>query len=213
MDIGIIGAGMVGGALSKAFSDAGHNVVIAAKNPASESLKNVIAKCGPSVHAGAAQDAADFGDVIVLASPWPATKEILERLSRLQGKIILDATNPILPDFSGLDRSVSSGGEAVAEWAGGAKVVKALNHIASDMMAHPKLEHGKAILFVAGDDSAAKEIVCQLLDGLGFEAEDCGALSMSVHTESLAWLYINRAMIQGKGRDFAFTVTPSASSA
>ncbi len=210
MNIGIIGAGMVGSALANALAKADHQIMVSAKDPAGANLQAILSDSGPNVRAGDNQAAVDFGDMVVLATPWPSTQEILQGVLGLNGKILLDATNPILADFSGLDRSIRSGGEAVAEWAPGAKVVKTLNHISSDMMARPQLSHGKPIMFVAGDNPDAKETVSSILEQLGFDPEDCGALSMSAHLESLAWLYINRAMIQGKGRNFAFTVSAAA---
>ncbi|NNE42404.1 MAG: NAD(P)-binding domain-containing protein [Marinicaulis sp.] len=206
MQIGIIGAGMVGGALANALTKVGHQITISAREPAGNNLQSILRKAGPNIQAGDNQSVADFGEIVILASPWPSTKEILKGLSGLKNKIIIDLTNPILADFSGLDKTIRSGGEAVAEWASDAIVVKTLNHISSNMMDHPSLEHGKPIIFVAGDDNAAKSIVVTLLEELEFEAEDCGALSMSTHLESLAWLYINRAMVQNKGRHFAFTI-------
>ena len=206
MKIGIIGAGMVGGALTKAFARRGHEVLVASSDPTSEKMMALIAGAGENAKAGDAQDAVDHGEVVFLATPWPATKKIVKDLKRLDGKILIDATNPIKEDFSGLEDDEKSGGERVAKWAKGAHVVKAMNQIGFELMDAPALASGSPVMFVAGEDAAAKKTVCSLIDALGFHAEDCGGIAMARHLESLAWLWINRAMIQRKSRRFAFVI-------
>ena len=211
MKIGILGAGLVGQAVAVALSELGHEIRISASNPESRGLASIKEKLGDEVVLPGNQAVADFAELLFLATPWLGTRDILGEIEGLKGKIVLDATNPIRADFSGLDESVRSGGETVAKWADGAIVVKTLNHIAAEMMHNPQLESGQPIMFVAGDDEPAKLIVMDLLTEMGFAAEDAGALEMSRHMESFAWLYINRAVLQGKGRDFAFTISKATS--
>jgi len=205
--IGIIGAGMVGGAMAKALARRGYPVVVASTDPKSEKMQRLVAAAGPNASAGTAAEAASGGEIIVLATPWTATEDILRGLDGLGGKIILDATNPIAADFSGLERGFdTSGGETVAAAAPGARVVKAMNQIGFELMDGPTTPAGRPLMFIAGDDDDAKTRVAALVEDLGFEADDCGPLKMARYLEPLAWLWINRAMIQGKGRHFALVM-------
>jgi len=78
---------------------------------------------------------------------WPATKEVVQGLGDLTGKILIDATNPVLPDVSGLALgTTTSAGEQVAGWARGAKVLKAFNTVGANIMANPAIRPGKTRL-------------------------------------------------------------------
>lgn len=211
MKIGIIGAGMVGGALTKAFAKRGHTVVVSSSDPASDKMKALIGEAGSHACAGSNVETAKHSDVLILATPWGATKSIVQSMGDLSGKIVIDATNPIKADFSGLEFfENSSGGEQVQAWAKGAHVVKTLNQIGFSLMDAPRVAAGEAIMFIAGDDEDAKATVATLVESLGFKAEDCGGLAMSRSLEPLAWLWINRAMMQQKGPTFAFVLSDAS---
>ncbi|MBI1364435.1 MAG: hypothetical protein GC153_00570 [Alphaproteobacteria bacterium] len=211
MKIGVIGSGHVGGTLGKAWAHRGYDVYFAARDPRSERMRRLTRECGPNAEAGSLAGAAAFGDVILLATPWAATKQAIAAAGDLSGKIVIDATNPLKPDLSGLDAfGYASGGEAVADWAKGARVVKTMNQIGAALMDAPIAELGKPVMFVAGDDELAKEDACLLVKSLGFAAEDCGPLSMAACLEHLAFLWINRAVKQKKGATFAFVISPAS---
>ncbi len=123
----------------------------------------------------------------------------------LKGKIIIDASNPLLPDLTGLDcGTTTSGGEQVAAWAHDAKVVKALNSVGYNIMAQPAFGSDRPALFYCGDDQDAKLIVKSLVEELGFEALDAGPLSGARLLEPFALLWISLAYPQGYGREIAF---------
>jgi 8-hydroxy-5-deazaflavin:NADPH oxidoreductase len=205
MKIGIIGSGNVGGALGSRWAKVGHEVIFGTRDPHGTDMQQLSAKASGKTRAATLADAAHEGDVLLLATPWPATQQVVAGLGDLNGKILIDATNPLLPDLSGLTLGTStSGGEQVAGWARGAKVVKAFNTVGANIMENPSFEGHRPVMFYCGDDAQAKQIVKKLIDELVFEAIDAGPLRQARLLEPFALLWISMAYAQGMGRDFAF---------
>ncbi len=205
MKIGIIGSGNVGGALGARWAKGGHQVVFGSRDPGASDMRQLLARSGANARAATLPEAARAGDVLLLATPWPATREILEGLGNLAGKILIDATNPLLPDLSGVAvGATTSGAEQVAGWAGGAKVVKAFNTVGSNIMENAAFGADQPVLFYCGDDSQAKTSVKQLAGELGFDPVDAGPLTQARLLEPFALLWITLALKQGLGRDIAF---------
>jgi hypothetical protein len=98
----------------------------------------------------------------------------------------------------------TSAAEQVASWAKGARVVKCFNTTGAENMANPRFGADRAVMFLAGDDEAAKKSVVKLGEDLGFEMVDAGALSIARLLEPVAMLWIRLAFRRGLGRDFAF---------
>lgn len=207
MKIGIIGSGNVGGVLGTRWAQAGHSVIFSSRNPSSDEIKKLLAEAGPHASAALIQDAVAASDILLLATPWPATRSVIESAGPFEGKIVIDATNPLLPDLSGLEvGTTGSGGELVAGWASGAKIVKAFNSVGNSIMADPVLSGQSAVLFYCGDDEAAKKTVRPLIADLGFDAQDAGPLTQARLLEPLAHLWISLAFTRGFGREFAFRI-------
>jgi len=205
MKIGIIGSGNVGGALGGRWAKLGHEVVFGTRNPHGSDVQQLAAKASSKTSVAALADAAREGDVLLLSTPWPATQQIIAGLGNLNGKILIDATNPLLPDLSGLTHgTTTSGGEQVASWARGARVVKAFNTVGANIMANSTFDGHKPVLFYCGDDAEAKQVVKKLIDELIFEAVDAGPLTQARLLEPFALLWISMALVHGLGRDFAF---------
>jgi predicted dinucleotide-binding enzyme len=203
MNIGIIGSGNVGGTLGTRWAQAGHQVTFASRKPESKEMQELLANAGPNARAGTISDAAQ-ADCLLLATPWPNTEEALRSAGDLSGKILIDATNPLL-NLDALDLgTTTSGGEKVAQWAGGARVVKAFNTVGNNIMANPTFDGRRPVLFYCGDDKAAKQTVGPLIAELGFDAVDAGPLSMARTLEPFALLWISLALKEGLGREFAF---------
>jgi len=204
MRIGIIGHGHVGGALGKGWAKAGHEVVIGARDPASPKVAELLAGIGDSARAGTVTEAADAGEVVVLATPWSATEGIVKTLGDLGGKPLFDVANPVLPNLSGLTHGLdTSAAEMIAGWAEGAKVVKVFNTTGANNMENPSYPDGAATMFYCGDDAGAKQIAHQLAADLGFDPVDAGPLRQARLLEPLALLWITLAYQQGMGRDIA----------
>jgi predicted dinucleotide-binding enzyme len=204
MNIGIIGAGRVGAALGTRWAVAGHAVMYGVRKPDDPKMVPLL-EGTPNGRAGSIAQAAAFGDVVVLATPWSATESAVRAAGILAGKIVVDVTNPLNEAFSGLTVGhTSSGGEMVAGWAKGAKVVKTLNSTGSNNMLDPKYGHDAVSMFVCGDDAAAKATVSELVKALGFDVVDAGPLASARLLEPLAMLWISLAYAWAQGTDIAF---------
>ena len=204
MNIAIIGAGRVGAALGTRWAVAGHQVMYGVRRPDDDKMVPLL-EGTPNGRAGSVAQAAAFGDVVVLATPWSATESAVRAAGRLAGKIVVDVTNPLNETFSGLTVGhTSSGAEMVAGWAKGAKVVKTLNSTGSNNMLDPRYGKDIVSMFVCGDDAGAKATVSELVKALGFDVVDAGPLASARLLEPLAMLWISLAYAWGQGTDIAF---------
>ena len=207
MNIGILGAGNVGGALGSAWARKGHAVFFGVPRPQDPKIRELLKTLGAKGRAGSVAEAAAAGEVIVLATPWPATRDAIGAAGNLDGKVVVDCTNPLKADFTGLSLGyTTSGAEQVAQWAQGAKVFKAFNQTGFNIMASPDFGGQRAVMFVCGDDDAHKPTVLKLVSDVGFEAIDAGGLVHARLLEPYAMLWIHLANARGLGRDFAFAV-------
>jgi hypothetical protein len=205
MKIGIIGSGNVGGTLGLRWARNGHAVVFGSRRPASDEMKELVGRAGATARAATPAEAVQASDVLLLATPWEATRGIVEGLGDLRGKVLIDAVNPLLPNLAGLEAgTTTSAGEQVAQWARGARVVKAFNTVGANIMANPDFAGERPALFFCGDDADAKGIVKQLAEELGFGALDAGPLNRARLLEPFAMLWITLAYPQGFGREIAF---------
>ncbi len=208
MKIAILGAGNVGSALARGWRRSGHDIRFGVRDLQKREL---VALCE---HIGATADvpasAADWADVVVLAVPWEATAAVAADIAAVVAdKPVLDCTNPIGIDEGRLfltEGHSTSGGEQVAGWLPNARTVKTLNQIGAELMAENEHLEARPLMFVAGDDAPAKEIATQLVRELGFEPHDAGALEASRLLEPLGMLWINQAVYQNLGRNWAFGV-------
>ena len=210
MKIAIIGAGGVGGTLGIAWAlRGGHRIFFGVANPRSDKTLASLRLLGGAAHAGTAGEAAAFGEVIVLATPWPATEAAIRSMGNLAGRIVLDCTNPLAVGPAGIGLEIGhgiSGGEKVQGWAAGASVFKTLNTTGFKNMAEPVFNGVKSVMFVAGDDEAKKPKVMELVGELGFETVDAGPLRIARLLEPHAMLWIHLALNRGLGRDWAFAL-------
>jgi predicted dinucleotide-binding enzyme len=170
-------------------------------------MQELVSRAGKTARSGTTAEAANASDVIVLATPWPATTAALASAGNLSGKVIIDATNPLLSDLSGLEVGTNtSAAESVAAWAPDAKVVKAFNTVGYAVMANPIVGGDTVVLFYCGDDTEAKKVAAQLATELGFNAVDAGPLKQARLLEPFALLWISLAMKHGFGFHWGFRV-------
>lgn len=205
MKIAIIGAGNVGSTLGRAWARRGHTVTFGVRDPADPKLK-AMAGGQPGLGFAANADAARNAEVVAFCTPWPATQAAVASCGSLAGKAVIDCTNPLKADLSGLSVGTdSSGAERVAGWAKGAQVFKAMNQIGFNLMDAPKFKQGTPVMFVCGDGDK-KQLVLQLVKELGFDTVDAGGLAIARLLEPYAMLWIHMALKGGLGRNFGFAV-------
>ena len=201
MRIAVIGAGNVGTTLGRGWTRRRHQVTYGVRDPSSAKAA-VLAQGG--VQVTAPTQAVERSEVVVLTTPWAATKDAVEALGDLGGRPLLDATNPIGPGLTLAVGDGGSGAELVQAWAPTARVVKIFNTTGVENLASPLYGDQAATMFYCGDDEPACAVAAKLAADLGFDAVSAGPLRNAALLESHALLWINLAMAQGASRGIAF---------
>jgi 8-hydroxy-5-deazaflavin:NADPH oxidoreductase len=193
MRIGIIGSGNIGSATARLFVDAGHEVAIAnSRGP--QSLTELVGSLGERARAATAEQAATFGEVVVVAVPFGRYRDL--PADELEGKIVADATN-YYPARDGnipaLDSDQMASSQLLASRLDGASVVKVFNTMVSSTLAsagRPDAPMDQRLaIYVAADDADAKRVVSGLVDQIGFAPVDTGSLADSRHQQPGAPVY------------------------
>lgn len=182
MDIAIIGAGNVGKALATSFKRAGHDVIIASRDP--EDAGSVAAATHSRVAASNAEAAA-AADIVVLAVPFASAAEVAAEIAEaVAGKPVVDATNRMSFGASGPEiDTTTSNAEELAVLLPGARIVKAFNTLLAANQSDPIAEGIQLSGFVAGDDADAKAKVLELVGEIGLEPVDVGPLARARQLE------------------------------
>jgi hypothetical protein len=176
MKIGVIGAGGIGQAFAGHAAKAGYEVILSNSRPP-ESLAGAAREMGANARAATREEAA-AADVVFLAVQWPQVPQALAGLPAWNGRIVIDATNAVGPGFTALDLNGRHSSEVVASHASGARVVKAGNTLVRAILAaDPHVAGGRRVLFLSGDDGAAKHVVGGILERCGFATIDLGTLA------------------------------------
>ena len=203
MQVLVIGAGNMGSAFVKQLSAAGHSVSVTARDAAKAAA---LAAQYPGVKAVDAAGAADGKDVVVLATAYADAVAALQSVGNLQGRLVVDITNPLTADYMGLTVGHStSAAEEIAKAVPSAHVVKAFNTLFAQVLAQgAKLSDGnQATVFYAGDADTAKQTVKALAESLGFATADAGGLKNARYLEPLAGLNIYFGYGAGRGTGVA----------
>lgn len=208
MNIGIIGTGNMGSGLGKLWAGTGHEIVFGSRTPESREKQALAQSIGPHATVGTIAEAAQFGEAVLLAVRWAHVPDALQAAGPLEGKILIDCTNPFSPDFmSVLVGHTTSGAEEIAKWAAGANVVKAFSHIYAQIIhSSPLFGSQRATVFYCGDDAEAKAVVAGLAKGIGFDPVDAGPLLHARYIEPMTELVVQLAYGLGMGTDQALTL-------
>lgn len=205
MKVTVIGAGNMGSAFVKQLHRAGHAVRITARDGAKAAA---LAALYPGVVAVPTADAAAQADIVVLATGYADAVNALRSVGKLDGKVVVDITNPLTPDYMGLTLGHStSAAEEIAKAVPGALVVKAFNTLFAQVLAEGA-DFGagrKASVFIAGDSEPARQTVAGLAESLGFAAVDAGGLKNARYLEPLAGLNVYLGYGAGLGTSIAPT--------
>lgn len=186
MRVGVIGAGRVGAALARGFCRAGFEVVLANRR-GRVALMPLVDEVGSGLTPASAVEAAGVG-IVVLAVPFDAVEELLDELAPLPGTLLVDATNA----WGGWDDAPGeeTSSQAVARWAPGARVVKALNTVHANRMAAPRAPDGGPLaLPIAGDDEDALARTEDLVSRIGFAPVRIGGLAAGALMEPAGPLF------------------------
>lgn len=167
LKISVIGAGKVGGTLGTLWVNAGHSVMFSSRHP--EELTELVKNAGPNAQAGTVDDAAKWGDVIVLSVPYGAMPALSEQLKgQLDGKVVFSTSNPFSGRDGDIGRRALETGVSLADqqYLHGVHLVRAFNAIGY-MAMKEQSKQGKAIPVFA-DDTQARELGARLVRDAGF---------------------------------------------
>jgi predicted dinucleotide-binding enzyme len=187
--ISIIGSGTMATAIAGRVANAGHTVEVVNRDPAkARALADKLAAGATTGTYGAAP----AGDIVILAVPYDSAAAVVAEFGdALDGKVIIDITNPVSPDMSGLVTPHGSSGaqETATGLPAGAHVVKAFNTLFGPVLA----KGGRLDAFIAADDAGAKARVSTFLESLDLRPMDVGGLHMAATLESLGLMMIGLA--------------------
>ena len=179
MKIGILGAGNIGGILGRYLANAGHDVAFSyVRNDAK--LDQLIASIGPQAQRVTLEKLKEISDILFLAIPWWAVQQALIELGPLEGKILVDCTNPYNADLTDLDILEGEiAAKKISRWAPGAIVVKAFNTLFFRILEKEggTFQRTSPVIFYCGDNTEANEIVESLIRDCGFNPVYTGQLS------------------------------------
>lgn len=209
MNIAFIGVGNVGAPLADRLQKLGHNVTVAARDRNSESVRALVER-NAKIGVQSPQEAIAQAEVVFLAIPFGALEAAMAEVkTALDGKVLVDCTNPVGANFShGLDSEIS-GSETVQQLIPNVRVVKAFTIYGFENFEdnfYPGYGDLKPAMLIAGNDSAAKETVAELCRQLTWEPVDVGNLSASLHLEHMTLLWIKMARVQGRGSGFVWAM-------
>ena len=205
MKVGILGSGDVGKVLGAGFAGLGHEVKMGSRDPNSEKVKAWVERTGRGASTGTFAEAAAFCEVAVLATLWEGTENAIKLAGpkNLDGKVVIDATNPLEFPKGAPPRmavgTTDSAGERVQRWLPGSKVVKAFNTVGNPHMVRPKFPGGPPDMFFCGNDAEAKKTVAEILRAFGWGVVDLGGIESSRYLEPMAMVWILHFFATGSG--------------
>ena len=193
--IGILGSGVVGRALAEGFLKFGYEVKVGTRDESK--LSDWLGMAGENSSVGSFSDAAEFGEMIIICCKGDAAEDVINLAGKenFSGKVVIDVTNPLRSEKEGEAPKLfvsypDSLGAQIQEIIPDARVVKAFNIVTSAYMCNPKLKEGTPDMFIAGNNSEAKEEVSKILKNFGWNVNDLGGIENSSLLEALAMIWI-----------------------
>jgi predicted dinucleotide-binding enzyme len=205
MNITVIGAGNMGSAFVKQLTLAGHQVTVTARDVAKA---ETVAAANPGANAVSPELAANQAEIVIIATAYDDAVNALRSVGELRGKVVIDITNPLTPDYMGLTVGhETSAAEEIARAVPGVNVVKAFNTVFAQVLADGG-DFGdgrKVTVFIAGDSEDGKDKARAVAESMGFATIDAGGLKNARYLEPLAGLNIYFGYGAGLGTHVAPT--------
>ncbi|HWD89801.1 MAG TPA: NAD(P)-binding domain-containing protein [Mucilaginibacter sp.] len=209
-NIGIMGSGEVGQTLAEGFLKYGYKVCIGTGHP--DKLNDWRSQQGENLSVDSFADAAEFGEILVLAVKGDAAMTVLDSVDSadIEGKTIIDTTNAIenAPPENGVLRCFTSINQSLMEVLQKAQpnahFVKAYNSVGSSLMVNPDFGGIKPTMFICGNSAEAKQEVTEINTLFGFETEDMGGVEAARAIEPLCLLWCIPGFLRGEWEGHAF---------
>ena len=192
MKITFIGYGNVGLPLASQLQKLGHEVTLAARDASSESVQKALA-LNANLNVDSPPKAVEQAEVVFLATPFSANQKIIEGLaSQLEGKILVDCTNPVGRGFTHGLNNDQSGSEWIQSLLPKSHVVKAFSVYGyENLQNHQYPEYNlKPAMFFCGDNDEAKSTIGQLIQDLDWEPMDVGGVKQALHLEHMTLMWV-----------------------
>jgi 8-hydroxy-5-deazaflavin:NADPH oxidoreductase len=202
MKVTVLGTGNMGSAFVKQLTRAGHSVTVTGRNLGKA---KALAAENRGATALAPAQAGALAEVVILATGFGDAVDALKSLGNLDGKIVIDITNPLTPDYMGLTLGfTTSAAEEIAKALPRAEVVKAFNTVFAQVLSEGAELAGQAVtVFVASDSERAKQTASALAQSMGFGAQDAGGLKNARYLEPVAGFNIYLGYGAGLGTSIA----------
>lgn len=203
MTIAIIGTGNMGSGIAKLLASKGFDVAIGHRDPAKAAA--LASEIGPRAQGGGSEAAVKLADIVILAVNYGTAEAALKGAGDLTGKIVVDISNPITPDYKALTVGhTTSAAEEIQKLVPGAKVVKAFNTIFAQLLPTDAREGRDPVqVFIAGDDDAAKKAISDLVAKVGFQPVEAGPLTNARYLEPVGEINIHFGFFLGWGTSAA----------
>ena len=197
----------MGQVLGAGFLKHGHEAMLGTRDPKKKDVEDWV-RATPGAKAGTFEEAARFGEVIVLAALGRAVESIVELAgpANFSGKTVIDATNPIAdePPVNGVLKYTTgpneSLGERIQAKLPAAHVVKAFNSVGNALMINPHFSQGVPTMFLGGDSAEAKAQVSGIAEQFGWEPYDCGGIVSARAIEPLCILWCLPGFLRNEWR-------------
>lgn len=212
MRIGILGSGDVAKALAAGFLQQGDEVMLGTRDTGK--LAQWSAQAGDRASIGSFADAAEFGEIVLLATLGTATVAAIAQAGAgsFASKVVIDTSNPLNFTQNGPELAWGfddSNGERVQAALPNARVVKAFNTVGHQLMVHPNLPGGPPTMLIAGNDASAKQTVSALLERWGWESAEIGAITSSRYLEAMCVAWVLYALTNNSWAGHAFKLLHS----
>jgi len=192
LKIGLIGSGRQGGALGLQWAKAGHEILFSSRHP--ETLKDLVAQAGPKAKAGLPEDAARFGDVVLIAVPYGVLPQVGKDYAPLmKGKVVIDVGNPRVDRDGEVGKDALARGTGVTskEYLPGVRLVRALNALSFTQVTKEAHRAGEKLgIPIASDDKEAIAIAVRLVEDAGFDPVVVGGLARAREFDAGTPVYV-----------------------